>query len=45
MPDAGARTARRALWTLGTIARPELIDLSQAYTNELALRAKEKFRA
>ena len=45
MPDAGARTARRALWTLGTIARPELIDLSQAYTNEFALRAKEKFRA
>ncbi len=45
MPDGGARTARRALWTLGAIARPELIDLSLTYTNEFAQRAKEKFRA
>ena len=45
MPDGGARTARRALWALGAIARPELIDLSLTYTNEFAQRAKEKFRA
>jgi len=45
MPDGGPRTARRVLGTLGVIARPELIDLSRAYTNEFAERAKEKFRA
>ena len=45
MPEGGARTARRALWTLGAIARPELIDLSLAYTDEFALRSKDKFRA
>ena len=45
MPDGGARTARRALWALGAIARPELIDLSLTFTNEFAQRAKEKFRA
>ena len=45
MPEGGARTARRALWTLGAVARPELIDLSLAYTDEFALRSKDKFRA
>ena len=45
IPEEGARTALRALSSFDPNIKPGKIDLSKTYTNEFALRAKERFKA
>lgn len=45
MPEEGARTALKALATLDAALRPDRIQLARTFSNEFALRAKERFNA
>lgn len=45
LPDDGPKTALRALASFEPEVQPQKIDLAKTYTNEFALRAKEKFKA
>ncbi|MEO8249183.1 MAG: ABC transporter substrate-binding protein [Burkholderiales bacterium] len=45
MDEDGSRTALRALAGQDPAIRPEEIELERTYTNQFALRAKERFRA
>jgi NitT/TauT family transport system substrate-binding protein len=45
MPEDGARTALRALASFEPAIKPERIDLAKTFTNDLARRAKEKYKA
>jgi NitT/TauT family transport system substrate-binding protein len=45
MPDAGPRTVTRTLARLGDEPILETVALSRTYTNQFALKAKERFRA
>jgi sulfonate transport system substrate-binding protein len=45
MPEDGARTALKALASFEPAIKPERIDLAKTFTNELARRAKEKYKA
>lgn len=45
LPEAGARTALRALASVDPQLRPDKVDLAKTFTNTFAQRAKDKFRA
>src|SRR4051812_1102489 len=45
LPEDGARTALKALASFEPQIKPERIDLAKTFTNDLARRAKEKYKA
>ena len=45
IPEDGARTALKALASVDPAVKPDKIALARTYTNEFALRAKERFKA
>jgi len=45
IPEDGARTALRALASFDPAVKADKIDISKTYTNEFALRAKDRFKA
>jgi NitT/TauT family transport system substrate-binding protein len=45
LPEEGTRTALKALASFEPSIKPDKIDLGRTFTNEFALRAKQKFKA
>ena len=45
IPEDGARTALKALASFDPAIKADKIDISKTYTNEFALRAKDRFKA
>lgn len=45
LPEEGPRTALRALARVDASIRPDQIDLGRLYSNDFALRAKDRFKA